>query len=315
MADFLIKFNFLSPMRIGQEEIDLQGLADGLHSDTLFSALCHALAELYGSDWLEQWLQTYQTKPPLLMSSAFPFYQDQFYLPRPFLAAPEHSEGEQNAKLLTNLRWLSPHSLWQWLRGQGLDPQQLQMDKENTEKLEQVFTMPRVSLDRVSNASNIFYCTQQSFIPQSGLYCILRMADEHEITLLQSAFAYLGECGLGSERNNGYGRFAPEWMEPNAEFKRLLTNKGERYYLLGLYHPGTAAIELQNTGYGLIHRRGWFYSISSGKQYKRRSVWMFQEGSVLRQEPAGCLVDVTPSVCGPDHHRIFKNGMTPCLQF
>ncbi len=315
MPDFLIKFRFLSPLRIGCEEIDLQGLADGLHSDTLFSALCHTFAELYGSAWLADWLEQYKSEPSFIISSAFPFFQDRCYLPKPFLPAPETIGVEQDHKLFKNLQWLNPRSLLQWLKNEPMALEQLQKDKTEMEGNWQEFTMPRVSLDRVTNASNIFYCSQRVFYPERGLYCLLRLTQPSFKAVLEGALEYLGECGLGSERNNGYGRFNVRWEEPDKDFQELLSQQGSRYYLLGLYHPQDSTEDFRDAQYALLQRKGWFYSSTSGKQFKRRSVWMFKEGSVLTKKPMGRLVDVTPSICGSDHHPIYRYGMAPSLQF
>ncbi len=315
MPDLLLKFNFSSPLRIGREEIDLQGIADGLHSDTLFSAVCHTLAELYGHAWVDEWLSKYCQKPDFLLSSAFPYYQNTCFLPRPYLPAPEGVANASDPKFFKKLRWISVAALTKWLHDNAMDVEVVQGEHNSTKSAFIEYTLPRVALDRVTNASNIYYCSQLSFQPQGGLYCLLRLINPDFQAVLEGAFAYLGECGLGSERSNGYGRFEPVWENPGADWATLLKAQGDRHYLLSLYHPKEDEKISESAQYGLLHRRGWFYSVSTGKQYKRRSAWMLQEGSILVAQPQGHLLDVTPSVCSAEHHRIFRCGLALSLQF
>lgn len=334
MNHWIIKLRFLSPLRIGREEIDLEGLAEGLHSDTLFSALCHAWADLYGQEWLDHFLNNYQQKPAFLISSAFPFYQNQLFLPRPFLrhhqpdqhtnvADQQKEKGNQiqppeetiAAKEWKKIAWLAPTSLRHWLAGQKVELEQILQENQLASQIGQVYTVPRVALDRFNAASNIYFCSQLAFNAEAGLYFILRVHDESYQPFLRAGLEYLGDCGLGSERNNGYGQFQPTWQQPPQPLTELLNQSGSHHYLLSLFNPTLPLPSFAGARYGLLERRGYFWSASTGAQYKRCSVWMVQEGSILPFTPIGRLVDVTPSICGSEHHRIYRCGIPLTIQF
>lgn len=315
MQDYVLKFEFISPLRIGREDIDLQGLADGLHSDTLFSALCHVFVDLYGQAWLEDFIRKYQQKPFFILSSAFPYFQNDLFLPRPFKKVTFNENQQIDIKAFKDLKWVSPSALLKWLESEENDVEELIANDHSVAAIIREFTTPRVALDRVDSASNIYYCSQVIFAIDSGLFVIVRLFEDDFQNILQGAMDYLGDCGLGSERNNGYGRFKATWNMPNDGLQRLLENSGDSHYLLSLYNPADLDDSLTDAHYSLIQRRGYFYSRSTGKQYKRCSVWMLQEGSILAKIPKGKLVDVTPSICGKDHHRIYRNGIPFTIQF
>ncbi len=315
MTDYIVKLTFTTPLRIGREKIGLEGLADGLHSDTLFSALCHVWVDLYGQDWLEDFLQTYGEKPPFILSSAFPFHEDIFFFPRPMIQANLPSDAEIDRKSWKELKWLSADNLKRWLDGEVIDPKLLTEDQNRANRCSMEVTVPRVAIDRIHHASNIFYCSHLVFDKKAGLFCILRIFDPSFLAALQGGFEYLGDYGLGSERNNGYGCFRTVWLESPPVLNDLLNQQGSHHYLLSLYNPQDPQAIPADAHFTMVERRGYFYSVSTGAQFKRRTVWMLQEGSVLPAVPQGRLVDVTPSVCGQNHHRIYRNGIPLTIQF
>ena len=78
----IAKLNFTSPLHLGAEGASVEKIYDFLHSDTLFSAICHGWLEAYGSKDLEDLLEEFPTNqqalppsPPFLLSSAFPFVE------------------------------------------------------------------------------------------------------------------------------------------------------------------------------------------------------------------------------------------------
>ena len=55
----IIKLNFTSPLHIGEIGIGLEESSLILHSDTIFNAICNALAKLYGRDWVTDFLRNF----------------------------------------------------------------------------------------------------------------------------------------------------------------------------------------------------------------------------------------------------------------
>ena len=81
-----------------------------LRSDTLWGTLCWAIHAVYGRERLEEFIASYQqekegipAKPELILSSAFPFVEEQegkpiCYLPRPVLPPGVKSSSEKKSK-------------------------------------------------------------------------------------------------------------------------------------------------------------------------------------------------------------------------
>jgi CRISPR-associated protein Csm4 len=62
--------------------------------------------------------------------------------------------------------------------------------------------------------------------------------------------------------------------------------------------------------YDVVRRKGWVTSGRYALPLKRKSVGFFTEGSVLKTQPRGCIVDVTPEGASLDilQHDIYRYG-------
>lgn len=318
MPHKIVKLHFQGPLRIGEPGIGIENTSPFVHSDTLFSALCHAWVLLRGERWVSDFLEVYRTKPSFVLSSAFPFMETSFYLPRPFCPIL-WEEKEVQAKELKTLRWLSYTSLDQVFSGSKVSLEKVKTENKTALAIQRKMLTPRVALGRNDMASELFFCGQTYFTEGAGLYGVIHFLDEgNSFALLKEAFGLLGEEGLGAERNSGLGHFTPEWIEPDATWQSLFSRKGARYYLASLFwtDPQTLPKALSGSNYDLIERRGWFYSASTGTQMKRKSVWMFAEGSVLDFLPQGALVDLAPEAWkNQGGHPVYRCGMAFVLSF
>jgi len=319
MKEYLIKLHFQSSLRIGQAGIGMENIVRRIHSDTIFSALCHTFSLLYSDDWVSAFLNEYERDPHFLISSAFPFSDDHLFLPRPMKRIEKwvnESDEQEAPKELKNLEYIGIENLRKWLFNEPCSLSELSEDNIRATESFKTLLLPRVALDRADNHSQLFYSACQVFAPNAGLYLILR-AKTDVIPTLQSAFALLAENGLGSERSSGFGKFSIEWLDPPDALAELLHQQGNSFYLLSLFHPSqsTDHLDLTNSSYELEERRGWFYSQSTGVQLKRKTVWMFREGSVFSFQPRGHLVDVAPDEWNDQSHRIIRSGVPIYFSF
>ena len=72
-----------SPLHLGERESWQEGSSVFIHSDTLFSGLCHCYGLLYGEGELKNFLDKIRDEKVLQISSAFPFWEDRLYWPIP----------------------------------------------------------------------------------------------------------------------------------------------------------------------------------------------------------------------------------------
>jgi len=142
---------------------------------------------------------------------------------------------------------------------------------------------PRVAIDRLTSASEIYYFGDVTFAKACGPYFLVRFLDEDE-GLRERFFGslrLLGDEGLGGGRSAGRGLF--ELMEP--EEMDLPDVKSDRFVTLSLLNPKDAGelaslLDEKGIAYGLITRRGWVYSAQARNLWRKR-VTMFAEGSAL----------------------------------
>lgn len=326
---FLARLAFTSPLHVGEVGIGLEGCAAYLSSDILFSGLCHAWAQTYGTPELERLLERFAGgDPPFLLSSAFPYWKEEIFFPRPQILHFSWKEGveelkEEERKLFQDIRWLPLPSFARWVgrddtgfRFSEADYQELKKSEENLKKACQSYFLPRLRLDRIEARSNLFLCKVVRLRRDSGLFCLVRSAEEEMLKRLEGALRVLGEIGLGGERSAGCGAFALNRWQNVREIQGLqeLLKEGTdpAYLTLSLYHPssqeleGMAAGHLQ--GYELVERGGWVDSPGLRRPTRKRPCRMFSEGSVFSRKwckgpPRGSLVKVAQLT-----HPVYRYG-------
>ena len=204
------RLQFTSPLHVGEPGVGLEGCAESVASDTLFSALANVWLTLYGKTSLEALLtefcqasQATSQPPPFLISSAFPYLGEQFFFPKPLVKPAKLEEDTSKAKGLKDAPFLSAGVFKNWIGGALQDQDLAWALKEDLSKTE---VLPRVRLDRLDMASNLYFCGQVSFPEEGGLY-FLAEGTEERLNQLSAVLHSLGSLGLGGERSLGFGRF------------------------------------------------------------------------------------------------------------
>lgn len=179
----------------------------------------------------------------------------------------------------------------------------------------QIQQVPRVTVERVRMASNIFHAGRVSFAPECGLWFGVAGADAAMQQALQMTLAVLADDGLGGERAVGYGVFTYEWGKSLSLPDAAPDGLG---LLLSRYHPTAAelpgTLTASGTAYGLTAVGGWLRSWDGAAQ-RRKRLWLVREGSVIRPtapEPWGDIVDVRPTYDNPQGdlpHPVWRYGM------
>ncbi len=315
---FLYRLKPRSPFHFGERGVGIEATEDILHSDTIFSAICCALVETQGLEFLEEFLQMFkENNPPFLFSSAFPYVRNVLLFPKPFLRPRLVEAPEKMIKKYKNIRFLSL-KIWEaMIKGENITPHLKEenllcddtlwvTDSEKEEMLKggskdkfwSKDIVPRVTIDRMTSASAIYHAGRITFAPESGLYFLTQFRNDSFRPWLENSLKYLADSGLGGERSCGHGQF--ELLEPQPF--SLPEAKTQAFLTLSLYNPTKQdlATGLLNNpaSYQIVERRGWIYSQAYLGKY-RQSLRMFVEGSVLCGSPDklyGCLANVTPKL-------------------
>jgi len=197
MDTSIVKLNFTSPIHLGAEGAAVEKIYDFLHSDTLFSSICHAWLQTYGRKGLEELLGEFpkdkQNVPPskelpFCFSSAFPFVgkvmdgevRTTYFLPklkkRPpfpdFEDKPEPKEAKRVKKTLDDMDWIDLSFFWEWagyrkpvrLKNEDLDPRKWRCLREKLDRMNELLNKavesdfrPRVTIDRRTGRSLLYF--------------------------------------------------------------------------------------------------------------------------------------------------------------
>ncbi|OCR00146.1 type III-A CRISPR-associated RAMP protein Csm4 [Oscillatoriales cyanobacterium USR001] len=345
----LFRLNFKgNPVHFGELGIGMEKTSDRIHSDTLFSAWVSAYARLFGKDAVEERLKQFTTEiePPFRLSSTFIYRQvnDEtiYYLPRPLKRPNNYPDNDFDfAKEYKKLNYL-PLKIWQcWYQGEGWiksDGEELKAKAKKQEslirKLKQAGTfeyseafktqkVPKIAVDRITRATNIYHTNFVYFQENAGLYFLVEFSKPEFENNFLTVLNFLGSEGIGGERSSGAGQFKVENVESSEltpEWEKVVKfDKGNFHSLISLFWENPLASDLldkegklkQESSYELLRRGGWISSSPSGSQRRRKSIQMFAEGSVFPDKPMGKLADVTPN--GFSSHSVYRSGISLSL--
>ncbi len=267
-------------------------------SDTLSAALCVAWDQLFAGTEPEFFLD-----PPFRVSTAFPFVEDTFLFPAPAWWYWTE-EDPRERKRLKKIRWLSQDLFKKVLDGRTLKAVDVEaftshiggVPKEEAGLAAEAGARPpwamgeqqRVSVDRLSapREGGLFWFERLVFSPDAGLWCLVE-ADEERYPAIRAVFDYLGDTGIGADRNCGMGHFH---VVEEGDFPRLGLSEAEGWLTLSLFNPGSGDdIDALRTGaYGLSTRAGWISGLTLG----RPPVKAFTEGSWFANRPKGRVLEM-----------------------
>lgn len=230
---------------------------------------------------------------------------------------------------------LQKGAFWMTLEEHDHLPEAFRHDKERNRPIppralryRQVFVaaqVPRVTVDRVSAASDIFHAGRVTFAPGCGLWFGIDWRHPEAVVgqdglqvrpAVERALAVLADAGIGGERSVGYGAFKIETA--STPLKLADPAPGDLVLLLSRYHPQStdlpAALQAEGTAYTLVPIGGWLHSSDEAGQ-RRKRLWLVAEGStvhITESAPAGNLVDVRPTYEESDvafPHPVWRSGL------
>ncbi len=316
------RLRFRAPLHIGERGVGQEVTRAHVPADTLFSAICSTWRELYGLDDLEgALLPAFRgERAPFLLTSAFPFAGDVRFFPRPLVRLPIEDQ-----KALRRVQFVSEAVFAAILRGEtppfhrGLCVNGGAVWVSREEKaaltrwtddasgeiaLWKRTVAPRVTLDRITSASEIWHFGRLLFAEGCGLWFAAKF-DEGWRDRFEGALRLLGDSGLGGERGAGHGLFTFDLGAQASSPAGSGEDAGHFVTLAPCCPKDEAEAAALTAGaavsYELMPRRGWAGSPEAGN-LRRQMVWMFAEGSVLSGGAggAGQLASVTPAASPHD---------------
>ena len=306
MNYFLYKLKFTTPVHFGKSDSaqSLFGSRLNVAADTLFSALCHTALEMGGTDQLDRLIEAAR-EGNLLLTDAFPWKNDELYLPKPLYrrqqVQKETDLSSKDRKAIKKLNWVPVSMMADLLTKMKVgDPFKAdQVDQQFGTRLLNEKAAVRTGGDARPYAVGTFY-----FREQAGLYFIAAVRSVEDGDVLGELVEALGLSGLGGKRSSGLGKFDLEdkilLNEPFDDETRwlfdALEDQDHENLLLTTSLPkdDELPVSLQGASYLLTRRGGFVQSDHFAPEMRKKDVqYFFQAGSVFDHRFKGELYEVS----------------------
>jgi len=318
-----------SALHVGSTGVGHEGTLTYMPSDTLFGALVSTWAWQGDAPALAARLAPFEAgQPPFLLTSAFPYAGAVRLYPRPETDPPvAEPTRQQLGKKLRGITHVSETILHRWLAGDTLDDTlvtdaggvvlnfiqkariwvttaernsiaatlELPADEPDLLQIWGENVVPHVSVDRISNAPNLFHTGRAYYASGCGLWFGVQWRDPAARPWLEEALSLMSDGGMGGLRSTGHGRF--DWRREDAPGLPVPA-VGDFAFLLSrtaLAQTEMTALTAPASSYRLVTVGGWCGNEGEPPR-KRRPVRLVAEGSVVQwsRDPLGRLVDVNP---------------------
>lgn len=317
----IVKLSFISPLHIGRGLGEAYDTAEKtLHSDTISGALTATFCSVYPARDAISFMNKYR------VSSAFPFYGNNYFLPKPLVKVNIKICDEDDylqKKKLKKIEFIEL-SLWQELvAGRELSVNKNQISSNGKflysgpapdEALFKDDLQQRVTVPRDGGDSKPYYLDRRFFSRGAGLYFFLSSDDETE-KILDTVLEHLGTIGFGTDKSVGNGQFEAVFSEieldPPVDSGKCI--------LLSMACPIQEEISselLINSSYQIVSRGGFIAgtSLSKFRHLRKKSIYMFVEGSVFPVSKLdGKIVNVRPDWNDSQLHPVFRDGRSFCI--
>ena len=300
-----VQFFPAGPWRIGPDSGDRDRVDRIFHSDSLYSAVSRAMAQL---GLLDEWLDATAraAEPAVRFSSCFPFHNEIFFVVPPRNLWPPPPSAKVRWKGAKFVPFKVVETL---VNGVALIEDEWTVDSVSECLVPAGASGPfRVSVrsaaavDRggMGVAPHSAACLE--FTPGAGLWAFAAFSDDAARDLwsdrLRGALRLLADSGFGGQRSRGWGR--TEEVLFSSEERGLsvsgASNGDSAWWILSLFHPAESdAIDWQRGSYALTTRGGRIESEARWGEPKKPTR-MVAEGSVLvaSAEPRGAVANVAP---------------------
>ncbi len=290
----LYQFVFSSGVHFGNGSLDHTSYS--FCADTLFSALCQEALKL-GEEILET-IVRYVEEGSLLLSDAFPFIEEEYFLPKPILHIDAGKDrGDSTVKkAYKKLKYIPVSSFHDYLHGNLLP--------EETDWLDNLgdYQMKVSAAVRGEDETMPYRIETFQFQKGNGLYIICGYVDEKRKILLDELLEMLTLNGIGGRRSSGLGKFTCRAVKMPPLLERWLSVDGSLYMTLSVSLPREDEMEkvLEGGNYLIQKRSGFVASDRYAPEWMRKKdAYVFSAGSCFRTKYKGQLMDVSSSGAHP----------------
>lgn len=295
----IYKLNFFGGVHLG-----MGNLEDGEYifcADTLFSALFQEALKT-GEEIAGRFLN-YCREDKLLISDAFPYMGETYYLPKPMkrINADNHRGDSQIKKAYKKLKYIPVEEIGNYLRGTYDVKAAAEMNDLGD------FQMKVSASVRGEEETKPYRVGSYYYREGNGLYLIVGYEGLDEFELLGELLDSLSFVGIGGKKTSGMGKFnlhSPKNMPD--ELKRRLTEPGEKYMTLSLSLPREEEMEdaLEDAEYILCRRSGFVDSDHYAQmQRRKRDLYVLKSGACVSRKYRGDIYNVAD---GYGNHPVYR---------
>ncbi len=228
------------------------------HADTLFGAMANAIALLEGRKAVDELVEAF--KGGARISSAFPYFEDTYYLPKPLTVELMEVQDIATAKRVRRASYLDLKNFEKALR---LEPFEVP-ERGIHAKVD----VPKVVLDRVTQDSSIYLWEEIRFRESAGLYFLYTGPRDVFEDFIEPAARLLGDTGIGGKSTWGFGLFEPK-------FERVKVRVPEGPFAITI---SNAIPTKEPILWRILRKSGW----SFGR--RKPKMTFISEGSVVRDD-------------------------------
>lgn len=313
-------------------------------SDTLKAALQVCAIRLFGETECanDSFLAGFR------ISSAFPFVGSTRFFPKPLTGIQkrtDHSaDGKKqagiDAKKWKRVKYIAEDLFARILAGKLLEDTDVQShwfqgsylingeqtssglkfsEMETRTRLRSVDYKGRWWHDPDSSSPDPYHVERTLYHPEAGLWFLAHYVDGVAKARVEAALRLLADEGLGTDRSVGYGYF--EWVggEPKP-IDLPAPTQANAWLNLGLLCPeddAQSGVDWASSAFDLEKRGGYITetSVMGARAWRKRTVWMLREGSVLcpslaGYQPKGRCHNLQPEILNnqPGAHPVFRCG-------
>lgn len=334
-----------SPLHVGEQGIGNEQTLAYIPSDTLFSALVVTWSTVPALQSSLTDLVDPVGAPPLLLTSAFPYAGTVRLLPCPALPlapaplAASDTQPAESMKTVKRVEWVSEaifagltagidqaalDTQWRqktllqtgavWMTAAEGKQAQLSPTDTGDHLIWWTEVVPRVTVDRITNASQIYHVGRTYFADGCGLWFAAR-GEAIWLDRLEQVLNLKAVEGIGGLRSIGNGQFTLHKESAPDCLTRTAASDATGEVLLSRLAPTPvqmARLRADGASYRLA-LVGGFSGTPGTNPVVRRQVRLVTEGSVIGAgtagaPPPGQLVDVTPETTPWLSHRIYRYG-------
>lgn len=322
---YILKMYFNAPLLFSKGISDYTKTTFQLFSDTIKNALYY------------EYISNYDYLPPdhffthFKISSAFPFYKDHLFFPKPFknllLQFSDNNNNSNNPdsslrKKIKKIQWLHQDYFFNEILNKNYSAPLTNLTSDNKFLFNSTPPTDKFIVEEITHRLHYYYTqpfdvVRYHFSENSGLFVIIQTSNQNflENTLIP-AFKILALNGIGGYKTIGHGTFDPHKITP-IPFSFPAPANPTHLINLSLYLPAQEELNciLKSpvpSFYSLIKRGGYIAAANQPhlKNLKKKSVFMFKDGSVFPYFPdnqlTGTRIDLKPN--HNISHPILKDG-------